>query len=70
MGKTIAYYVKSYQVKRTRLNCTEVQLKGLKISNDHRRYVGIDKKYLIQLYNFKQNAIIIGTNAKLKGIKI
>ena len=37
---TIVYDEKSCQVKTTLVNCTEVQLKGFKVSTPHRRDVG------------------------------
>ena len=49
---TIQYDMKSHQVKMTIENCTDLRLKGLKISTTNRRDVGIANKYVTQLENF------------------
>ena len=49
MGNNIAYDTKSCQVKKTVVNCTEVQLKIFKISTAHRIDVGMAIKYVTQL---------------------
>ena len=43
------YDVKSRQVKTTIVYCTEVQLKGIKISTANRKDVLIADKYVTQL---------------------
>ena len=43
---TIDFDMKLHQVKNTIVNCTDVQLKGLKIFTAHRRDVGIANKYV------------------------
>ena len=57
MGNITAYDVKSCQVKMTIVNCTEVRLKGIKISTYHKRDVGIANNYATQKENFKWYAI-------------
>ena len=49
IGNNIAYDVKSFQVKMTKVNFTEVQFKGLKISTNHRIDVGISDMYVTRL---------------------
>ena len=46
MSNNIAYGVKSFQLKKTIVNFTQVELKGLKISTPHRRDVGISDMYV------------------------
>ena len=41
MGDTIDYGVKSYEVNKNIVNCTEVQPKGLRILTTHRIYFRI-----------------------------
>ena len=49
MVNTIEHDLKSFQVKIIIVNCTEVQLKGFKISTAHRRNVGIADVCVTQL---------------------
>ena len=49
---TIEYVIKTYQVKITKVNFTDVWLKGLKIFTTHRTDVGIANNYEAQIITF------------------
>ena len=57
----MVYGMKSLQVKKAIVNCTEAQLKGFKISTAHRKYFGIADNYVTRSLD--------GTTKKLKGIR-
>ena len=48
-ANTIEYDFKSFQIITNILNCTDVQIKGLKILTAHRRDVDISNKYVMQI---------------------
>ena len=54
---SIEYDMKLCQIMKNILNCTDVQLKGLKIITTYRRNVDIAYTYVVQLYYFKEDAI-------------